>query len=95
MRIAGTSDIYKHIVVVFNATNGPVTFSNSQLQGLALQLHPVQRKSSDPTNGSPRSTPQQGLLRYLRSQPRYLWRNGSGMNGCLEQTVEHWIVLLF
>jgi pullulanase len=40
--------IYKHIVVLFNATNAPVTFTNSQLQGLALHLHPVQQNSSDP-----------------------------------------------
>jgi len=40
---------YKHIVVLFNATNAPVTFTNSQLQGLALELHPVQKNSSDPT----------------------------------------------
>jgi hypothetical protein len=40
--------VYKHIVVVFNATNASVTFTNSQLQGLALHLHPVQQTSSDP-----------------------------------------------
>jgi pullulanase len=40
---------YKHIVVIFNATNAAVTFTDSRLQGLALHLHPVQRKSSDPT----------------------------------------------
>jgi pullulanase len=40
--------IYKHIVVLFNATDAPVTFINSQLQGLDLHLHPVQRNSSDP-----------------------------------------------
>jgi pullulanase len=39
---------YKHILVLFNATNGTVTFTNSKLQGLALQLHPVQKNSSDP-----------------------------------------------
>jgi pullulanase len=39
---------YKHIVVLFNATNATVTFTNSQLQGLAMQLHPVQKNSSDP-----------------------------------------------
>jgi pullulanase len=40
--------MYKHIVVLFNATNAPVTFTNSQLQGLPLRLHPVQQSSSDP-----------------------------------------------
>jgi pullulanase len=44
----GSYGIYKHIVVLFNATNASVTFTNSQLQGLALFLHPVQQNSSDP-----------------------------------------------
>jgi pullulanase len=44
----GNYGSYKHIVVIFNATNASVTFTNSQLQGLALHLHPVQRNSSDP-----------------------------------------------
>lgn len=39
---------YKHIVIVFNATNGTATFANNQLQGLGLRLHPVQRNSNDP-----------------------------------------------
>jgi pullulanase len=44
----GNFGTYKHIVVLFNATNAPVTFTNSQLQGLALHLHPVQQNSTDP-----------------------------------------------
>ena len=40
--------IYKHIVVIFNATNASLTFTNARLQGLPLHLHPVQRNSSDP-----------------------------------------------
>ena len=44
----GNYGSYKHIVVLFNATNASVTFTNSQLQGLALHLHPVQQNSSDP-----------------------------------------------
>jgi pullulanase len=40
--------IYKHIVVLFNATNASLTFTNARLQGLPLHLHPVQRNSSDP-----------------------------------------------
>jgi pullulanase len=40
--------IYKHIVVIFNATKASVTFTDSRLQGLALHLHPVQQNSSDP-----------------------------------------------
>jgi len=34
--------------VLFNATNASVTFTNSQLQGMTLHLHPVQQTSSDP-----------------------------------------------
>jgi pullulanase len=45
----GNYGMYKHIVVIFNATNAAVTFTDSRLQGLALHLHPVQRNSSDPT----------------------------------------------
>jgi len=44
----GNDGPYKHIVVLFNATNAPVTFTNSQLQGLPLHLHPVQHASADP-----------------------------------------------
>jgi pullulanase len=44
----GNYGSYKHIVVLFNATNAPVTFVNSQLQGLTLHLHPVQQNSGDP-----------------------------------------------
>jgi pullulanase len=44
----GNYGIYKHIVVVFNATNAQVTFTSSSLQGLDLKLHPVQQSSSDP-----------------------------------------------
>lgn len=43
----GNYGVYKHIVVLFNAANVPVTFSNSQLQGLTLHLHPVQLNSTD------------------------------------------------
>jgi pullulanase len=44
----GSYGIYKHMVVLFNATNAAVTFTDSRLQGLALHLHPIQRNSSDP-----------------------------------------------
>jgi len=44
----GNYGIYKHIVVLFNATTAAVTFTDGRLQGLALHLHPVQRNSSDP-----------------------------------------------
>jgi pullulanase len=39
---------YQHILVVFNATNSPVTFSSGLLVGEPLQLHPVQQHSKDP-----------------------------------------------
>ena len=39
---------YRHVVVLFNATNAQVSFTDSILQGLNLQLHPVQRSSADP-----------------------------------------------
>jgi hypothetical protein len=39
---------YSHLLVVFNATTAPVTFSDTRLTGLKLWLHPVQQQSSDP-----------------------------------------------
>lgn len=39
---------FKHIVVIFNATNQQLTFNDTSLQGLRLHLHPVQQSSSDP-----------------------------------------------
>ena len=43
----GNYGFYKHIVVVFNASNAQVNFTDGRLQGLALHLHPIQRNSSD------------------------------------------------
>ncbi len=51
---------YQHIVVFFNASNAPVTFTNSQLQGLALHLHPIQQNSSDPVTRQSTFNAQQG-----------------------------------
>lgn len=53
---------YKHIVVVFNATNAQVAFSDGQLQGLALHLHPVQRSSSDPITRQSTFNSRQGTV---------------------------------
>jgi pullulanase len=39
---------YKHILVVFNGTNGQVNFNDASLQGLSLALHPFQRSAADP-----------------------------------------------
>jgi pullulanase len=44
----GDYGIYRHIVVIFNATNESATFTDGRLKGLALSLHPVQKSSSDP-----------------------------------------------
>jgi pullulanase len=52
--------IYKHIVVVFNATNAQVKFPDGRLQGLALHLHPIQRNSSDPITRQSTFNSQQG-----------------------------------
>ena len=43
----GSYGIYNHIVVVFNATLNPVSYQDSQLQSLGLQLHPLQMLSPD------------------------------------------------
>jgi pullulanase len=56
----GNYGVYKHIVVVFNATNAPVTFTDSRLQGLLLHLHPVQKNSSDPATRQSTFNPQLG-----------------------------------
>jgi pullulanase len=44
----GEFEGFRHILVVFNATNGWVSFTDQRLQGLPLHLHPVQLQSSDP-----------------------------------------------
>jgi pullulanase len=56
----GNYGIYKHIVVLFNATSAPVTFTNNRLQGLALHLHPVQQNSSDPATRQATFNPKTG-----------------------------------
>jgi pullulanase len=38
---------YGNIVVIFNATNEQVNFTDAGLQGIHLHLHPVQQGSSD------------------------------------------------
>ena len=43
----GDYDRYTDILVVFNATNERVTFTDASLQGAHLHLHPVQQSSSD------------------------------------------------
>jgi pullulanase len=58
--------ICKHIVVLFNATNAPVTFTNSQLQGLTLRLHQCSKIPAIPSPGSPRSIRNRERPRCLR-----------------------------
>jgi pullulanase len=51
---------YKHIVVIFNATNAQVNFTDSRLVGLKLHLHPEQKNSADPTARTSTFNQQQG-----------------------------------
>jgi pullulanase len=53
---------YQHIIVVFNATNAPVSFQNPTLVGLRLHLHPVQQNSTDPIVGQSSFDSQTGTL---------------------------------
>jgi pullulanase len=53
---------FQHIVVVFNATNGQVSFQNSALAGLKLHLHPVQLSSSDAIVGQSAFTATTGTV---------------------------------
>ena len=39
---------YRHILVVFNGTSQEQAFPVTELKGLSLKLHPVQRSSADP-----------------------------------------------
>jgi pullulanase len=45
---AGRYDGFNHVLVVFNATNSAITFTDSHLQGLHFHLHPVLLNSIDP-----------------------------------------------
>jgi pullulanase len=56
----GNYGVYKHVVVVFNATNAQVNFSDGRLQGLKLHLHPVQSGSADPATRQSTFNRQQG-----------------------------------
>ncbi len=52
MRLAangGNYGRYSNVLVVFNATKQQQSFTSAALVNLRLQLHPVQRSSSDPT----------------------------------------------
>jgi pullulanase len=56
----GNYGVYQHIVVVFNATNAQVNFSDGRLQGLKLHLHPEQKNSADPITRQSTFNSQQG-----------------------------------
>ncbi len=47
-RAPSTRYNFSHIVVVFNATNAPQSFTSASLAGLSLGLHPIQQESNDP-----------------------------------------------
>ncbi|HEY3707708.1 MAG TPA: pullulanase-type alpha-1,6-glucosidase [Terracidiphilus sp.] len=51
---------YRHIVVVFNATNAQVNFTDTVLRGMKLRLHPEQRSSADPITRQSTFNSQQG-----------------------------------
>ena len=51
---------FRHIVVVFNATNAQVSFQNSALVGLGLYLHPFQQNSADAVVGGSSFNPATG-----------------------------------
>jgi pullulanase len=51
---------YKHVVVIFNATNAQTNFTDSRLAGLKLQLHPVQQNSSDTATRASTFNPKTG-----------------------------------
>ena len=44
----GNYGMHQHILVVFNASNAQMNFTDSRLQGLTLHLHLVQKQSNDP-----------------------------------------------
>jgi pullulanase len=54
--------MYKHIVVVFNATSSQINFTDGRLLGLKLHLHPVQQNSSDPATRQSAFNPKQGTV---------------------------------
>jgi pullulanase len=56
----GNYGVYQHIVVVFNATDAQVNFTDSRLAGLKLHLHPFQKNSADPITRQSTFNSQQG-----------------------------------
>jgi pullulanase len=58
----GNYGAYQHVVVVFNATNAQVNFTDGRLQGLKLHLHPEQKSSADPITRQSTFNIQQGTV---------------------------------
>jgi pullulanase len=56
----GTFTGYQHLLVLFNATNASVTFTDAGLQGLNFSLHPVQQNSADAASQQSAFNSQQG-----------------------------------
>jgi len=53
---------YQHLLVVFNATNAPVTFTDAKLQAANLSLHPILQNSNDPATRQSTFNSQQGSI---------------------------------
>jgi pullulanase len=51
---------YRHIVVVFNAADVQINFTDPQLRGMKLHLHPEQKGSADPITRTSAFDTQQG-----------------------------------
>ena len=63
MKLDGSGEdhgVAQHIVVVFNATNATVDFTDKRLKGLPLHLHPVQQGSADPATRESKFSPSEG-----------------------------------
>ena len=65
---------YKHIVVLFNATNAQITFTDGQLQGLKLSSTPCRRAPATRPPANPPSTPKQEPPPSPPSPPPYSYR---------------------
>jgi pullulanase len=60
---AGHYDGFNHVLVVFNATDATITFTDQRLQGMHLHLHPVQVNSMDTVVKQSTFSGQQGSVK--------------------------------
>ena len=58
----GSYGLFRHMVVVFNATTKPVSYQNDSLKNLSLYLHPVQVLSYDAAVRQSKFSKQSGTL---------------------------------